>query len=38
MSAVRRIIHDQYKSAHAKVQFVSICDDLKIKDLEIISK
>ena len=23
MSAVRRIIHDQYKSAHAKVQFVN---------------
>ena len=29
MSAVRRIIHDQYKSAHAKVQFVNICDELK---------
>ena len=33
-SAVRRIIHDQYVSANAKVQFVSICDKIGIPNLE----
>ena len=34
MSAVRRMIHDQYKSAHAKIQFVKLCDELQIPNLE----
>ncbi len=33
-SAVRRIIHDQYVSAHGKVQFVAICDELGISNME----
>ena len=33
-SAVKRIIHNQFVSAHAKVQFISICDNLGIPNLE----
>ena len=32
--AVRKIIHDQLVSANAKVQFISICDELGISNLE----
>ena len=33
-SAVRRMVHEQYVSATAKVQFVSICDKLGISNME----
>ena len=34
ISAVRKIVHDQLVSANAKVQFISICDELGIPNLE----
>ena len=34
-SAVRKIIKDQMESALAKINFVTICNNLKIQSLEI---